>query len=338
MYRDLAEELECASYRTLPVLGVGAGRGGVEAAQKQAGLRHLLPSWLDGATGRISPMGTGDDTAQITPSEFVEKMLRAVANRVTVVRGTCVGVVTTAGDNGKQVAAVKYKQDDGDDDDQVQTLPADAVCVSAGPWSCQAEQWFDGAVQLPMEGIKSTSIVWKEPEAGQKPDATALFCGENAKYGTHLEVYPRPDGTIYICGVGGSDYISTTDLQSGAFLRDCPPVEARVEAAVNAFQEMSATYAAAGELERTQACMRPCPPDAMPYMGPVPGVAGAYINAGHNCWGIAWAPACGKAMAELILQGKSTSIDLSPFDPARFTQKRTGRGRKKKGASVGEQW
>jgi hypothetical protein len=45
-------------------------------------------------------------------------------------------------------------------------------------------------------------------------------------------------------------------------------------------------------------------------------------------------------MAELVLTGKSTSVDLSPFDPARFTpaNKRGGRGRKKQGESVGEQW
>jgi len=86
--------------------------------------------------------------------------------------------------------------------------------------------------------------------------------------------------------------------------------------------------------------MRPCPPDAKPYMGPVQGWKGAYINAGHNCWGIAWAPACGKAMAELVLEGRCRSVDLKPFDPARFTASkgRGGRGRKKGSLSVGEQW
>ena len=85
---------------------------------------------------------------------------------------------------------------------------------------------------------------------------------------------------------------------------------------------------------------RPCPPDAMPYMGPIPNVEGAYINAGHNCWGIAWAPGAGKAMAELVLEGSCECMDLSPFDPGRFTpaNKRGGRGRKRNGESVGEQW
>jgi glycine/D-amino acid oxidase-like deaminating enzyme len=79
----------------------------------------------------------------------------------------------------------------------------------------------------------------------------------------------------------------------------------------------------------------------MPYMGEVPGYEGAYINAGHNCWGIAWAPACGKVISELVMDGKAHSIDLTPFDPTRFTpaaNQRGNRGRKNKGTSVGEQW
>ena len=102
--------------------------------------------------------------------------------------------------------------------------------------------------------------------------------------GLKVEVYPRPDGTIYICGIGGSDYISKEELKEGAFRETCEAKESRVKAASQAFHEMSSTYQQKGELERVQACMRPCPPDALPYMGRVPGYKGAYINAGHNCW------------------------------------------------------
>jgi glycine/D-amino acid oxidase-like deaminating enzyme len=108
---------------------------------------------------------------------------------------------------------------------------------------------------------------------------------------SHLvEVYPRPDGTIYICGIGGSDYISTDELRRNAYLYNCPPNEQRVQAAISSFQSMVSTSSVAytattqDDLDRTQACMRPCPPDAMPYMGAIPGCDGLYINAGHNCW------------------------------------------------------
>lgn len=54
--------------------------------------------------------------------------------------------------------------------------------------------------------------------------------------------------------------------------------------------------------------------------------------------GIAWAPACGVAMTELVLTGECQSVNLKPFDPSRFTPKVHGRGRKKQGTDVGEQW
>lgn len=337
MYGDLAEKLGCTSYRKLPVLSVAPEGGGGIRNNKN---NPMVPSWLDGESiGRIQPMGYGDDTAQITPKEFVEKMLEATSENVSVVLGTCTGVVVENEDaDEKEVTGVRY-QSRGEDKEEV--LEADVVVVSAGPWSCKAEDWFEGSgVQLPMEGVKSTSIVWKQPE-GEIVDATALFCGEDYRFNTHLEVYPRPDGTIYICGIGGSDYITKEELKDGAFREVIGANESRVKAASDSFKELSSIYKQKGELDRTQACMRPCPPDAMPYMGGIPFFKNAFINAGHNCWGIAWAPACGKAMAELILEGKSKSVDIRPFDPSRFTPKqgkRGGRGRKQQGTSVGEQW
>mmetsp|Transcript_64055 Transcript_64055/g.101183 ORF Transcript_64055/g.101183 Transcript_64055/m.101183 type:complete len:90 (+) Transcript_64055:3-272(+) len=89
--------------------------------------------------------------------------------------------------------------------------------------------------------------------------------------------------------------------------------------------------------------MRPCPPDAMPIMGKVGHIKGAYISAGHNCWGILWAPISGKSMSELIIDGKASVVDLNAFSPSRFgTLDASGevgkRGRKKGSVPVGEQW
>jgi glycine/D-amino acid oxidase-like deaminating enzyme len=258
----------------------------VATAQKDRSLSSVMPSWLDGETGPISALGLGDDTAQITPAEFVSKMLERHKDRIRVVLGTCTGVeteevVADGGDAARRVTAVNYvDQATGAD----LRLPCDAFVVSNGPWACQAEDWFPGSVQLPMEGVKSTSIVWEPPKDGAPVDATALFCGEDSRYGTHLEVYPRPDGTVYLCGIGGSDYVPRDALKRGAFRDECLPKPGRVDAATSAFTAMSRRYRDSGRLAVTQACMRPCPPDALPYMGRIPGHDGAYINAGHNCW------------------------------------------------------
>jgi len=184
MYGDLATELGCVSYRKLPVLSVSPGYKGVDAARKDKQIGPLMPNWLDGQVGRISAMGYGDDTAQVTPLEFVTRMLDVTSDRVSVVMGTCTGVETDQGSEraSRKVTAVKYIPRETDEE---AILPADVIVVSAGPWSCAAEEWFHGAVEVPMEGIKSTSIVWKKTEGEENVDATALFCGEHAQFGTH---------------------------------------------------------------------------------------------------------------------------------------------------------
>lgn len=35
---------------------------------------------------------------------------------------------------------------------------------------------------------------------------------------TNTQVYPRPDGSVYVCGLGGSDYVSGARLLPGG---DC---------------------------------------------------------------------------------------------------------------------
>ena len=266
--------------------------------------------------------------AQVAPLELCTKLVEAaVAGGAELRIGTVEGVETEASDgDGRTLTGVRV---DG------AVLPADKLVVTMGPWSALAADWF--GMPVPMTGIKSTSIVFKDATRDVEP--FALFCGEDYRFGTHLEVYPRNSGEVYLCGIGGSEYVTDERLRAGEF----PPGEvhadpARVKAATDSFSMMSKRLA--GEPDVTQACMRPCPPDAMPYMGAVPGVSGAYMSAGHNCWGILWAPVSGLAMSQLLVDGKSSVVDLRPFDPARFmAPKAKGtRGRKRGEAPVGEQW
>ena len=52
--------------------------------------------------------------------------------------------------------------------------------------------WF--GMTLPMEGVKSTSIVYKDLES-VRSEPYALFCAEDNN-GCHLEMYPRPNGEV----------------------------------------------------------------------------------------------------------------------------------------------
>lgn len=63
--------------------------------------------------------------------------------------------------------------------------------------------------------------------------------------------------------------------------------------------------------------LRPCTPDGLPVIGPLPGWTGVFAATGHAMLGLTFGPATGEALAELILTGRS-ELPLTGFDPARF--------------------
>jgi sarcosine oxidase subunit beta len=62
-------------------------------------------------------------------------------------------------------------------------------------------------------------------------------------------------------------------------------------------------------------------PDQRPMLGAA-GPDGFYLDCGHSGTGFKTAPAVGLGMAELILDGASRTVDLSPFAPTRFAEGR----------------
>jgi sarcosine oxidase subunit beta len=58
-------------------------------------------------------------------------------------------------------------------------------------------------------------------------------------------------------------------------------------------------------------------PDQHAILGPA-GPAGFYLDCGHSGTGFKTAPAVGLGMAELIVDGAATTVDLAPFDFGRF--------------------
>ena len=61
-------------------------------------------------------------------------------------------------------------------------------------------------------------------------------------------------------------------------------------------------------------------PDARPLLGPVPGVEGLYLCAGFSGMGFKISPAVGLVMSEAILDGKASTVDITPFRLTRFAE------------------
>jgi glycine/D-amino acid oxidase-like deaminating enzyme len=175
-----------------------------------------------------------------------------------------------------------------------------------GPWSIRAAEWLP----LPaVFGLKGHSLVF---ETGTKVPAEALFleCREASGAVQTPEMFPRADGTTYVCAISSE---SPLPIDPARVAPDPGAIE-RLQAMC---RELSPALATA-KIEARQACYRPITRDGLPLIGPVAGVEGAYVATGHGVWGILNAPATGEAMAELIIDGAARSTDLSEFDPARL--------------------
>mmetsp|Transcript_18641 Transcript_18641/g.25711 ORF Transcript_18641/g.25711 Transcript_18641/m.25711 type:complete len:418 (+) Transcript_18641:3-1256(+) len=320
LHKTLASTLGVSSYREVTTLNVQRSRKKVKSPA----------SWLNINT--VSGELMDKNTAQVTPLELTEKMMEAaIASGAKLRIDSAIGVHLN--ENGA-VASVDLGSG--------ASIATDQLAICLGPWSgVMVEDWFN--LPLPMEGVKSTSLVY-DNLAEVKQEPFALFCGEDEN-GCHLELYPRVNGELYICGCGGSDYVSGDRLRADGDCESADKVHqdpARVQAAARSFETITQFTSLNGQKPVPaiqQACMRPCMPDALPVMGKVPGVEGAYISCGHNCWGILWGPVSGLSMAELMMEGRSRSVDLSSFDPSRYMSQSAGkRGRKKGLSEVGEQW
>jgi len=124
-----------------------------------------------------------------------------------------------------------------------------------------------------------------------------------------IQVYPRPDGTVYVCGQGSKPVLPDDPASIKSNETDASVLRRVAESA--------SSLLADADLVSSNCCYLPSTPDGLPFIGRIPNVDGVYIAAGHSCWGILEGPATGACMAELILSGSCSLLDLSPFDPSR---------------------
>ena len=142
------------------------------------------------------------------------------------------------------------------------------------------------------------------------PQALFLDCLEPSGELITLEVFPRPDGTTYICGISSMDPLPSNPA---AVKPELGAIE-RLEAVC---RRLFPSVREAPILAR-QACFRPVTEDGVPLIGRIGDLENAYVATGHSVWGILNAPATGEAMAELILDGAAKSVNLASFDPGRL--------------------
>lgn len=221
-------------------------------------------------------MAPDGDTAQVHPRLFTTSMLDLAQERgVRFVQGRATNIERTDG----RVSGVAYVPTGPDaTQDEVQTLPATYVVLSAGAWSPSL------LPTLPIHGTRAHSITIQT-----KPSATiapyALFteiaykaAGSNRPSSVSPEIYSRPNGEMYACGPGDSSPLPRTVDDVKCDVDACEAIRGQVTSISSEIRE--------GEVTARQACFLPVvSTGGGPIIGEATKVAkGLIVAAGHTCW------------------------------------------------------
>lgn len=165
----------------------------------------------------------------------------------------------------------------------------DQVVLAAGAWSGQLLDKL--GLSLPVEPVKGQMILYKCAS-----DFLSSMVLANGRY-----AIPRRDGHILI----GST------LEHEGF--DKTPTGSALESLKASAVELIPALADA-EVVGHWAGLRPGSPEGIPYIGPVPGFNGLWLNCGHYRNGLVLAPASCQLFADLLL-GHTPIIDPAPYAP-----------------------
>jgi len=251
-------------------------------------------------------MGDESDMAQVHPKKLCEEMWEysSSVGGMELQIGKVIGVSLSESSNPQRVTSVTLE--DGT------SVEADILVVAAGPWTEEMRNWFDTAEgnasvsALPqIIGTKSHSMLIRTEDGRVLTEA--VFFESNDPFINDIEVYPRPDGDIYVTG----------SSQSYTVMTERPGAEAvdpkRVKELTESMRKTSPKVLGGLKPHTTQACYWPETSDGIPVIDQLPGLEGVYVATGHNVWGILQGPATGAVMAKLLVDGEQKIIDLDPF-------------------------
>ncbi len=303
LYPKVVEELQAATGMDVQHMTAGtlyplSGEGDVEAARERTTwpvAREFGVELLEGAAVRDCEPALAPDIEAallvrgdhwVNNERLVAAYGRAAAGRGVAIRSGAevTEIVIEAGRAGGVVVAGER-------------LDADIVILAAGAWS--------GQFPVGQGPAASRSALPVGPVRGQilsVSNSPPIL--EHAVHGKGVYLAPRPSGE---CLVGAT-------VEHVGFLREVTDeaLERLIDDAVSLVPDI-------GErpLLRSWCGFRPWAPDALPILGPWPGVRGLTVATAHFRNGILLAPITARLVSETALSGEVPPL-LRPFLPDRF--------------------
>ncbi len=177
------------------------------------------------------------------------------------------------------------------------------VVNAAGPWAGKVGRM--AGVDLPVTPVRNQEVALTphHPYPTTKPTV----------FDMNTTIYLRPEsgGLVIVGAASGADVCDNPDDYN----------EKADEPVIEDTSERVARLLSGGEqarLVRGWAGVITITPDFNPILGGVPGLDGFVTACGFSGHGFKIAPAVGRCIAELIVDGKARSVDISPLALQRF--------------------
>ncbi len=228
----------------------------------------------------------------LDPLEFMEELRRGIRERGgTFLDDEAKHYVR----NSDQVIHVKTAKGE--------RLKADQFILAGGAWTPEMTRQL--GLRLPMQGGKGYSLTLKKP--AELPRLCSLLKEARVAV-TPMGGKLRVGGTMEICG---------TDLSVS---------RKRVQGIIESFCKFFPAFKATDfEGIKPWSGLRPCTPDGLPCIGPLPGLQNVTVATGHAMLGLSLGPVTGQLVTDLIVQSKTDlDIDLGRLLPNRFRSRYFG--------------
>lgn len=259
--------------------GLGLDLRLVDAAE----VREIAPALAPGIAGGMFTRDDGQASAPLTTRAFAAAAERAGARIVTGMAVTGMPVA------GGRVEGIITNQG---------AIAADHVVLAAGAWSPALASQI--GIRLPFETMALQMLATGPAEPLLAPTVGAL--------GRRLSLKQVPSGAFVI----GGGWPGDADLQQGVGTT-------RMASIAGSIEHSSAILPRLRDLplRRSWIGIEALAADAVPVLGPVPGIDGLTIAAGFSGHGFALSPIIGQLLAEQLLDG-SPSLPIDAFSIERF--------------------
>ena len=189
-------------------------------------------------------------------------------------------------------------------------VSAPVIVVATGPWSKPLLQNL--GVEVPLQTVRHQVLILRRPEE-HVPDHPVIGDLVNS-------LSARPDsGNLTLVGAGEEERADPESYDRGVDISVAEQVSSKLMARMPGMSEAQFRGGWSGLFTTT--------PDWHPILDRAEGVEGLYCAIGFSGHGFKLAPMVGIVMAEMVVHGRATTVDVSMLGLSRFRGNRLLRSR-----------